>query len=109
MELAFTGLKMLPVLWGIGVLMSFVTAPNGFIHISLLLFNEGKPTSKNIGSLIIGVNSYLAVIFPLPAQRCPNQTLDEIGKKFVNVLRSKGRRLEAAQTFSFVYIGTKVV
>jgi hypothetical protein len=41
-ELAFTGLKMLPVLWGIGVLMSFVTAPNGFIHISLLLFNEGK-------------------------------------------------------------------
>jgi hypothetical protein len=46
-ELTFTGLKMLPVLWGIGVLGRFVTAPNGFIHISLLLFNEGKNRFEN--------------------------------------------------------------
>jgi hypothetical protein len=45
-ELPFTGLKMFPVLWGIGVLARFITAPNGFIHISLLFYlllsNEGK-------------------------------------------------------------------
>jgi hypothetical protein len=35
-------MKMLPVLWGIGVLARFITAPLGFIHISLLLFNERK-------------------------------------------------------------------
>jgi uncharacterized membrane protein len=67
MEFPFTGLKMLPVLWGIGVLASFVMAPNGFIHISLLFLffcpMKEKQTSKNIGSLMVGVNSYLAVIF----------------------------------------------
>jgi hypothetical protein len=48
-----------------------------FMFLSFCSMKE-KPTSKNIGSPIVGVNSYLAVISPLPAQRRPNQTLDEI-------------------------------
>jgi hypothetical protein len=47
LELTFTGLKMLPVLFGIGILTPFVTAPNGFFHISLLLLNEGKAQFEN--------------------------------------------------------------
>jgi hypothetical protein len=58
-ELTFAGLKMFPVLWGIGVLVRFITAPSGFIHISLLYSMQEKSILKNIGSLWLGVNSYL--------------------------------------------------